>query len=426
MKTTENLTASTLVTGARYLLVTGDGGLRVHPLPERGELVLGRDEDCDVIVDHPKVSRRHASLSVEEKRVTFTDLGSRNGTTFRGQRLEPNQPHEMAIGESFAIGPLSLMVLPAGSTSAPVTPSGTSLRVEDPTDANASPLLTAIARAPASVLIRGETGAGKEVLAATLHALSGRKGPFLAVNCAAVSDSLLESELFGHEKGAFTGAAQAKPGLLEAAAGGTVLLDEIGEMPPPLQAKLLRATEAREVLRVGGLKPIAIDARFLAATHRDLLAPGSTFRRDLYYRLAAVTLMVPPLRERRARIGVLAASMAAGRAALSPPATEKLTNHDWPGNVRELRNVLDRAVLLAGGKEIRPEHIVFDTHTAHQVVPTTTTTTSDDEAADRARIIAALEACAGNQTKAAKELGVSRATLVHKLALYRIPRPRKP
>jgi DNA-binding NtrC family response regulator len=424
VKTTVEATGTTTASAPRHLLVTAHGALRVHPLPEAGEIVIGRGRDCDVVLDHPKVSRQHLRLGLGP-RCAIVDLGSRNGTLVHGQRLAAGAERQVDAGESFAVGPFTLLLL-AGGTAAPPTPvGGASLRVDDPAASAASPLLTAVARAPVSVIIHGETGTGKEVLAATLHRLSGRKGPFLGVNCAALSETLLESELFGHERGAFTGAEKVKPGLLEAAAGGTVLLDEIGEMAPGPQAKLLRAIEAREVLRVGAVKPVALDVRFLAATHRELLSSGQ-LRRDLYYRLAGITLEIPPLRQRRDRIGGLAAELLAHGAAqtrvappaLSAAATAKLMGHDWPGNVRELRNVIDRALLLSGGAEIRPEHILFDAH------PDPRATTSDDND-ERARIIAALDACAGNQTRAARALGISRATLVTKLAILRIPRPRK-
>jgi two-component system response regulator AtoC len=425
MRTTVNAGDDEHAAGPRYLLAAAQGRLRVFALPEEGEVVIGRAEGCGVVLEHDKVSRQHARIRLGA-RITVADLGSRNGTIYRGHRLAVDEEREVAPGESFVVGPFSCLFLPAGAAAPIAGGGGSSLRVDDPTAATSSALLTAVARAPFSVLIRGETGVGKEVLAHTLHRLSGRKGPFVAVNCAAIAENLLESELFGHEKGAFTGAV-GKAGLLESAAGGTVLLDEVGEMSASLQAKLLRAIEEREVLRVGAVRPVAIDVRFLAATHRDLLA-GARFRQDLYYRLAAVTLEIPPLRERRTVIGALAVELlgvAAARQGLPPPplsaaAAAKLTGHAWAGNVRELRNVMDRALLLAAGGEIAPEHVTFDAAAAPP--PEDAELEGGDE---RARILAALESCAGNQTRAAKLLGISRATLVTKLSIHRIPRPRK-
>ena len=235
----------------------------------------------------------------------------------------------------------------------------------------ASPeLVERVAASDLSVLIVGETGVGKEVLAARLHAASPRAGrPFVKLNVAALAATLLESELFGHERGAFTGAAERKPGLFEAADGGTLFLDEVGEMPPAVQVKLLRVLEERQVLPVGGVKVRPIDVRFLAATNRDLeveIARGH-FRQDLYFRLDGITLMIPPLRERPGEIALLALELCAvaarrmGRPVprLSPEALAALERHPWPGNVRELRNVIERACLLCPDEEIRLAELAF-------------------------------------------------------------------
>jgi transcriptional regulator with PAS, ATPase and Fis domain len=305
------------------------------------------------------------------------------------------------------------------------------LVIDDPTDAGYSPVIAAVAKDDLSVLVRGESGAGKEVLAQTLHRRSGRRGPMICVNCAAIGAELLESELFGHERGAFTGAVSAKPGLLEVAAGGTVLLDEIGDMPMGLQAKLLRVVESGEVMRVGATRMIPIHVRFVSATHRDVLADveSGRFRLDLYYRLAGITLEILPLRARRHRVVPLANHMLEARGVasrLTASAGARLRAHDWPGNARELRNVLARALVLASGGPIDAHHVVFDVR-----IPTTVLAGSEPplldtgERAERSRIMSAIEACNGNQTRAAKLLGISRSTLATKLAILRIPRPRK-
>jgi DNA-binding NtrC family response regulator len=230
--------------------------------------------------------------------------------------------------------------------------------------------IDSVAPSAINVLILGETGVGKDIVAQALHARSGRRGPLVRVNCAALSASLLESELFGHERGAFTGAHSAKPGLLEVAAGGSAFLDEVGEMPLALQSTLLHAIETREVQRVGSVTPRAVDVRFIAATNRPLEADAASgrFRADLYDRLAGFTIAVPPLRERREDILPLAEAMLArlsARAGLpSPPqlneeAERRLVAHAWPGNVRELRNVIERALLLANGRTIDVSHLPF-------------------------------------------------------------------
>jgi two-component system response regulator AtoC len=311
-----------------------------------------------------------------------------------------------------------------------------------------------------NVLIVGETGAGKEVLAERVHRTSPRaEKPFLCLNCASLSEHLLESELFGHERGAFTGASEAKPGLLETAPGGTVFLDEIGELPLLLQAKLLRVLETRLVTRVGGLKPKAIDVRFVAATNRNLeeeVAAGR-FRRDLYFRLNGMTLHIPPLRARRGEIAPLAAiflrhySVPMGRAAptLSPEARLILEAYVWPGNIRELRNMMERAVLLCTGDEILPEHLLLESMSAamapvaeppsdlssrttlpmnvaaNDAGPGAPPITAAAAEAERERILRVLAECGGNQSRAAKVLGIARSTLVLRLNDYQVPRPRK-
>jgi two-component system response regulator AtoC len=304
-----------------------------------------------------------------------------------------------------------------------------------------------VAKGTINVLIVGETGAGKEILAQTVHRLSPRAdGPFVCFNCAALADSLLESELFGHEKGAFTGAAQAKTGLLEAASGGTFFMDEVGEMSPNLQAKLLRAIETRTVLPVGSTKPRAVDVRFIAATNRDLdeEVAAKRFREDLYFRLGAVTLALPPLHERTDELEPLArrfledVAQQIGRPVptLSAEALELMRAYAWPGNIRELRNVMERALLLCSGSEITAADLPVERMRKGLVRPVPgappARTESETIAAGRASmgdierqaILDALARCNGNQTRAAELLGMPRRTFCAKLKEHGIPRPR--
>lgn len=293
-----------------------------------------------------------------------------------------------------------------------------------------------VASSTTTVLIRGESGTGKELLARYIHERSGRTGPFVAVNCAAVPEHLLESEFFGHERGAFTGASSRRIGLFERASGGTLLLDEIGEMSLPLQAKLLRVLESGEIERVGGAAPIAVDARVVAATHCDLerCVRENRFRADLYYRLAIVVLTLPTLRERGRDIRLLADHFCAhfarehGRPLmrLSPDAVALLERRSWPGNVRELRNAIERAVLLSRSQVLRPE--VFADHgMAHAPPSSSEPGIADADGAEFLtldelvwrHILRALRVTAGNRTHAAELLGIHRNTLRRKLDALR-------
>jgi transcriptional regulator with PAS, ATPase and Fis domain len=267
-----------------------------------------------------------------------------------------------------------------------------------------------------------------------VHRASPRaSGPFVEINCAALTETLLESELFGHEKGAFTNAVAAKPGLIEMAHGGTLLLDEIGEMPLATQAKLLRVIEESQLRRVGGLKERTIDVRFVAATNADLetqIATGA-FRRDLFYRLNAVTIVIPPLRERMAELEALArAFIARARPRQNPPpeltpeALGLMRAYSWPGNIRELRNVIERAVLLSDGEPIRSEHLPGEKMRATLLARSHPAMRGSDD--EQQRIEQALLRAGGNQTQAARLLGISRRTLVNRLNEFAsIHRPRK-
>ena len=313
--------------------------------------------------------------------------------------------------------------------------------VTDPRMRALHQLVAQVATAEISVLLQGETGVGKEVFAESIHRHSPRvHKPFLKLNCAALSENLLESELFGHERGAFTGAVDAKPGLLEVAEGGVVFLDEIGELLPALQAKLLRVLDERKVLRVGGLKPRSIDVRIVSATNRDLDADVRTgaFRQDLMYRLNAMSIIIPPLRERIDEIiplagqflHVMATKLGRPVPRLTDEATTLLVSYRWPGNVRELRNVIERAMVLATGNVIDARDFPEDRMRAAIDPPAAVAHVAEASdsrvaATERQQILDALETCNGNQTHAATLLGISRRTLINKLDKFALPRPRK-
>ena len=342
-------------------------------------------------------------------------------------------------------------------------------------------LVERIAKSDISVMILGETGTGKEVMSRTVHERSPRVGkPFLALNCGAFPLELLESELFGHERGAFTGAHKAKIGLLETANEGTVFLDEIGDMALSTQVKFLRVIEERRLRRIGGIELVRIDVRFVAATNRDLERDvrSGRFREDLYYRLNGIALVIPPLRERTGEIPLLAKSFAhearrragyQGRQVFDDAAMSLLLGYAWPGNIRELKNVIERAVVLAGAGTIAPEHLPVDKLSSSVIfgasgeqsgsfglptpaVPTRVPTMRPDtmgvvgaetlfdvplnpldrvsllselEEIEKRRIVETLDRCGGNQTHAARELGMTRKVLINRIERYEIPRPRK-
>ncbi len=299
--------------------------------------------------------------------------------------------------------------------------------------AGALRLCDRVANSNATVLLLGETGTGKEVTARYVHNQSPRADrAFIGLNCAALTETLLESELFGHEKGAFTGATSQKVGRFELADGGTLFLDEIGDISASTQVKLLRVLEEREFVRVGGVKTVSCDVRIIAATNRNLkeaVASGS-FREDLFYRLNVFPIEVPPLRQRREDIPPLAehfnqrASAEMGRTAprLSGATTAILTSHKWPGNIRELRNVIERAVLLCDGDEILPRHL------PREIVGTTAATIESQGDSslwgyERAMIIKALTENDWNQSQAARSLGISRDNLRYRVKKYKIEKP---
>jgi DNA-binding NtrC family response regulator len=322
--------------------------------PEDGALAIGTSSDNALVLTDPTVSRYHLELHHTPAGVQIVDLGSRNGTWLGGVRIERAI---VPAGTRLKLGDTTIAVDDAGSSVAPPpaeAPRPPDLVGDSEGIREVARLVHKLARVDSSVLIQGETGVGKEVVARAIHDASPRRdGELVVVDCGSMPATLIASILFGHEKGSFTGADQRRTGAFERANGGTVLLDEIGELPLEVQPALLGVLERRAFTRVGGAQPIAVDVRILAATHRDLRAEvnAGRFRADLYYRLAVAKIVIPPLRERPEDLEPLARHFVeklTGVADLGPLANalDALRGHPWSGNVRELRNVVEAAIVM--------------------------------------------------------------------------------
>jgi len=498
-----------------------------HPLPVGSSYRLGRGAGAQVRIDDPSVSREHLLIHTGPQGVEIEELGSSNGTRLfpagsqkpaNDTTLRPNQRYKVREGDVIRIGSVAALLKFHETRSTPqhstIPPSSFSPHARtDPEMRRVYDLALRAASTDISVLIIGETGAGKELLASAVHDNSGRSHEsFLQLNCAALSESLLESELFGHEKGAFTGAMTHRMGLLESTKGGSVFLDEIGEMPLSTQAKLLRVLEERRIRRLGSNKSLPIDVRFVAATNRDMEeeVKAGRFRGDLYYRISGIVLHLPALRERPSEIEPLARHFLREHCLKSSVAVPELTaagvsallSYGWPGNVRELKNAMERAPILSAGEPIGPEHlpgmdlldvddfgeeectdviqvpdalISREGRSSTDPIPSRSSAEllsapaipeglellppeapespseqpqlpgaedvftaqlgarklvhrnshSYTDAGEREQVVAALEQCSGNQTRAAKLLGVSRRTLINRLDRLGIARPRK-
>jgi len=394
-------------------------------------IVLDADADAPVmalaerLVESGKRVALASRVPTMELTLTALQVGVRD---VLGLPLDVARLAEVADG----CAEVDAAVMPAAPDVALQRPGRTAIIGQSAALLDAYRTVARVAASPATVLIRGESGTGKELLARVLHEHSGRiDRPFVAVNCAAIPENLLESELFGHEKGAFTGALARRIGRFERAAGGTLFLDEIGDMSLVLQAKVLRALQEREIERVGGEGPIRVDTRVIAATNRDLEGDVATgrFREDLYYRLAVVQVTLPPLRARGDDVRLLAEHFAAGAAAefgrpsrpLDPRTLQLLADHPWPGNIRQLRNAMERAVLMADGPLLRPVHLpaeVRDPAPRRGGAAVEPTGTLAD--VERRYIQRVLEQTGGHMAHAAEVLGIHRNTLRRKLETYGI------
>jgi two-component system response regulator AtoC len=414
--------------GDLWLVVSTRSGITTLQLPAREELVVGRAAGCDVVVDDDEVSRRHAVL---RGRRSIRDLGSKNGTTVGGRRLAEGEEVPLAVGSVVVLGAVTAVLLHAKPIRRATSSSqDSSAVVRDPTMLRLYDLVEIIAASPLAVLLLGETGTGKEVFAEAVHRRSQRaRAPMLRLNCAGLTGSLLEAELFGYERGAFTGAISAKAGLFEAAHGGTMFLDEVGELPLETQAKLLRVVDTGEVFRLGSLKPRRVDVRYVAATNRNIeqAVEQNLFRQDLFFRLNGFSLTLPPLRRRPSEILPLAEHFLASSAkrsqarapAIGHDAARALVDHAFPGNVRELRQIMERAFALARGAGVVERQHLWLTGEAQAPRSKRAFDLGREEIED------ALRRTTGNQSQAAQLLGVARRTLINKIEAHGVARPRK-
>lgn len=406
------------------LTIKSASGNKLHRTFKQSKITIGSSESNDVIIkDDDYISKKHCRLTVEDSGIILTDLGSTNGTFYESEKVEKI----VLPGRSkFTIGKTEISVKKV-QTKEKLKPEkeniGSMIGATDSIKGIFA-LISRVAQSDATVCITGESGTGKELVAKSVHDMGSRaSNPFVAINCGAIPPNIIESELFGHEKGAFTGATNTHRGVFEQASMGTLFLDEIGEMPPDLQTRLLRVLETRTIRRIGGQRDIPVDVRIVAATNQNLkqnVARGK-FREDLFFRIHVIPIHIPPLRERKKDIEVLAEHFVkmfcpdGEEKNISSGAMNKLLKHSWPGNVRELKNTIQRALVMNQGNVINLHDIhiteLKDTHGLKNIP----LISKEKEA-----IIEALRKSSGNQLKASRILGIARTTLSNKINKYEI------
>jgi DNA-binding NtrC family response regulator len=404
------------------LIIDPGGAKEREVVLEFGTHTVGAGKDATVLIDDPHVSRMHAQLIVSPAGVDIEDLGSSNGTWLNGVSVKSariSATTVVSIGRTAVRIEIGEKREPTGRFGDAVAGSDRMKQVFE--------FLEKLAATDLSVTLIGETGTGKDVLARALHAKSGRShNAFVVFDCGAVAANLIESELFGHVKGAFTGAIADRKGAFEQASGGTIFLDEIGELPLELQPRLLRALEQRTVRRVGSTKDISVDVRVVAATNRDLESEvrAGKFRQDLYFRLNAAVVQVPPLRERLEDLPALVTAILKEQSRameLADSAIDVLSSHDWPGNVRELKNAVASAAAFADGPALEARHFTMLNHKRRD--PTLDRLPLGGrtlDALERAAIKQTLARLGGNKTQAAQALGIASSTLYEKIKKYGI------
>jgi DNA-binding NtrC family response regulator len=423
----------------REITVTVENG------PDRGArvtvttptLCIGTSAHNDLVLTDTTVSRSHIVLRAEANGILVEDQQTKNGTWLGGTRLVSGFVPD---GERLVLGQTTIRIratLDQICVSSEDDAGGTGVQSRSQAMREVWAFAQRLARYNVSVSITGETGTGKELIAHTLHDAGPRRDrSFQVLDCGAVVKELLSSELFGHEKGAFTGADAARKGVFEAADGGTVFLDEVGELDLALQPHLLRVLETRQICRLGSRQPVGVNFRLVSATHRNLkkLVQEGRFREDLFYRLSAVAITLPPLRDRREDIEALlqhflarcAEENGVNRPVLSARALALLEAYEWPGNVRELRNVADSLCVLADGSPVLPDHVaqVLEIkRAAPRSLAAEKPESEGTEPEERQRILDALSACGWNRKLAAQKLGMSRTSLYSRLRAYGIRRP---
>jgi len=389
-------------------------------------LVIGKGPEADVRVTDPTVSKRHAELRRTPSGVQLLDLGSRNGTKVNGIAVHGAL---LEMGVTITLG-RSKVLFDGERPSEDTTEEGPT-RFGDALGRSEAMrevfgLLARIAPTDLTITILGETGTGKDVLARAVHKTSPRtNGPFVVFDCGAVAPTLIESQLFGHEKGAFTGATDTRAGAFEMANGGTLFLDEIGELSLELQPKLLRVLEQRRLSRVGAETDLPVDVRVVSATNRDLEkeVEMGRFREDLFFRLSTAVVRLPPLRDRKEDLVDLAIHFAKeqGGVGISQEAENIITAYDWPGNVRELKNVISGAVAVVEGSELTAKDFVFFRKRKREpTLDGLPLAGRDLESIEKTAIRQTLDECAGNKTQAAKALGIAPSTLYAKIKKYEL------